>query len=248
MKTIASALWYLDPHHDRLKDRSCEITGCFAKFKDYNNWKRKKEKKPQISFVELDRHVQALSGVLSQPWCHKAHFKRLQSELLSLDEVMKKYGNYLRKHSESMKLVHASPSPVRDVEDNILLEFHSSVSVRDPQYSQVQQKLMSLPLYTPVFVNDYAPIDRFVRKHWVDKLQVEFSIQMYRYCHGNCLGTMTFVWRVPTDSPEDPTSTAKAIADLNSKQKLYCTRQMRKDFLSKYRQLIKAPVCILRHL
>ena len=51
VKVIASALWYLDPHHAQFKDRSCEITGAFA---DYNNWKRKKEKRPQISFVELD--------------------------------------------------------------------------------------------------------------------------------------------------------------------------------------------------
>lgn len=77
---------------------------------------------------------------------------------------------------------------------------------------------------------------------------MEFSLQMYRYCHGNCIGTMTFVWRVPTNSPEDPTSAARAIADLNSKQKLYSTREMRKDFLSKYRQFVKAPVSILRHL
>lgn len=80
------------------------------------------------------------------------------------------HGNYLQKHNDSMKLVHASLSPVCDVEDNILLEFRSSVSVCDPKYSQIQQKLLSLPIYTPVFVNDYAPTDQFVRKHWVDKL------------------------------------------------------------------------------
>ena len=43
--TIASVLWYLDPHHPQFKDYSCEITGAFAKFQDYNNWKRKKEEK-----------------------------------------------------------------------------------------------------------------------------------------------------------------------------------------------------------
>ena len=53
MKTIVSVLWYLDPHHPQFKDCSCEMTGAFAKFQDYNDWKRKKEKKPQISFVEL---------------------------------------------------------------------------------------------------------------------------------------------------------------------------------------------------
>jgi hypothetical protein len=59
---------------------------------------------------------------------------------------------------------------------------------------------------------------------------------------------MTFIWRVPSDSAEDHTSTARAIAVLNSKQQLFCTRQMRKDFISRYRQFVKAPVGILRHM
>ena len=89
---------------------------------------------------------------------------------------------------------------------------------------------------------------RYVRKHWLDKLQLEVPIQMYRFSHGNNLGTLNFVWRLPSDSPEDPSSTAKAIADLNKQQKLFCTRQMRKDFVSKYRQLVKAPIGILHHM
>ncbi len=79
-------------------------------------------------------------------------------------------------------------------------------------------------------MNDFSPLDRFVRKHWLDKLWLEFVMKMYRYCHGNSLGSMTLVWRLPTDSPENPTLTAKAITLLNSKQRLFCTRQMRKDF------------------
>ena len=161
VKTIASVLWYLDPHHPQFKDRSCEITGAFAKFQDYTNWKRKKEKKPQISYVELDRHVQSLSIILSQPWCHKPNFKYLNSELSSIVEVMRKYCNYLQKHNQSMKTAHSSPSPMREVEDNILMEICSSLSVCDPQYSDLQQKLISLPLYAPVFVNDCSPSDRY---------------------------------------------------------------------------------------
>lgn len=89
---------------------------------------------------------------------------------------------------------------------------------------------------------------RYVRKHWLDKLQLEFPIQIYRFTHGNSLGTMTFIWQLPSESPEDPTLTAKAITTLSSQQKLFCTRQMRKDFLTKYRQFVKAPVAVLRHL
>lgn len=83
-----------------------------------------------------------------------------------------------------------------------------------------------------------------MRKNWLDKLQL---VKMYRYSHGNSIGTMTFLWRIPTDSPEDPTVTAQAISSLNSRQKQYCTRQMRKHFLMKYGQFMKALTSVLRH-
>ena len=115
-------------------------------------------------------------------------------------------------------------------------------------YCQIQEKLSSLPLYQPVFVNDYSPSDRYVCKHWLNNLQLEFPVKMYRYSHGNSLGSMTFLWRLPSDSSEDSTSTAKAITCLNSKQKLYHTRQMRRDFLIQYSEFVKAPTCVLRHM
>ena len=89
---------------------------------------------------------------------------------------------------------------------------------------------------------------RYLRKHWLDKFQLEFPIQMNRFSHGNNLGTITFVWRLPSDSPEKSSSTAKAIANCNKQQKLFCTRHMRKDFVSKYRRFVKAPIGVLRHL
>lgn len=58
---------------------------------------KKEEKKPQISLVELNRHVQALSAILSQPWSYKVHLKKLTSQLVSLVEVMRKYCRYLQK-------------------------------------------------------------------------------------------------------------------------------------------------------
>jgi hypothetical protein len=64
-----------------------------------------------------------------------------------------------------------------------------------------------------VFVNDFSPTDRYLRRHWLDKLHLEFKVKMYRYSHGN-LESMTFFWRVPSDSAEEHTSTARAIAVL----------------------------------
>ena len=68
MKTLSNALWYSDSHHDTLRERGINIPEPFDKFHGYNDFKRKKEKKPRLSQKGLNHHVQALSNALSQPW------------------------------------------------------------------------------------------------------------------------------------------------------------------------------------
>ena len=247
VKTIVGALWYLDPHHERFSARSLAIPACFHKFKGYNDWKRKREKCPQLTQHDLDKHVQAISSLLSQPWSHMNQFKKLKTELVTLVDVMKQYLSYLKKHSDAMKEAHSSTSVLRSVEENILLEKRMSTLVCQSEYRLLQEMLLSLPAYHPVFVNDYSPPNRFERRHWLDRLQVELPIKMYRFFHGNSLGTLTFVWKLPSDGSEDPNATAQAIS-LNSKQKVYSTRQMHKDFIVKYNRFVKAPTSVLRHM
>ena len=145
-----------------------------------------------------------------------------------------------------MKIAHSSPLPMREVEENILVEIRSSLSLCDPQYLDLQQKFdivyTSFPewLFTlwQVFANRVIPIVntlpectmhiqihappppisyhiftfktiiilfyRYTRRHWLDKLQLEFPIQMYHFSYGNSLGTMTFVWCLTCDLAEDP--------------------------------------------
>ena len=179
VKVLCGALWYLDPHHGRFKDRSLPLPACFEKFQGYNDWKRKKEKCPQLSQADLDKHIQALSSLLSQPWSHKLYFKTLQSKLVQLVETMKHYLAYLKRHNEAMKVVHSSRSVARPVEENILLETRTPVSSVCEPYQQLQEKLSTFDLYQPLFINDFSPSDRYVRKHWLDNLQLEYPVKMY---------------------------------------------------------------------
>ena len=159
VKVLSKALWYLDPHHGQFRDRSLALPACFEKFQGYNDWKRKKERCPQLCQAELDRHIQALSTVLSQPWSHKPNFKTLQSKLVMLVETMKQYLGYLK-----------------PVEENILLEIRTPVSSVCEPYQQLQEKLSTFDLNQPVFLNHFSPSDRYARKHWLDNLQLECPI------------------------------------------------------------------------
>ena len=232
IKVIVAALWYLDPHHDRFEIIHWPFQLVLP------TWKGTMigdEKCPQLCQPDLDKHVQTLSSLLSQPWCYKPHVKPLQKELTALVEVMKQCLSYLQKHNQS----HASRLPY----DQSRIIFcwkpvHLCLCVI-PNISNCKINLHGRLCTIPVFVGDYSPLDRHVWKHWLNKLHQEFPVKMYWYCHANSLGTMTFIWQIPSNEPHNSTLTTQA---LNSRQKQYCTRQMWKDFSCNITNLLKLPL------
>ena len=103
-------------------------------------------------------------------------FKMLKSELVTLVDVMKQYLSYQKKHSDAMKEAHSSTFLLRSVEENILLENRMPTLLCQSEYHLLQEKLLLLPAYHPVFVTDYSPPDWFERRHWLDRHQVEVLI------------------------------------------------------------------------
>ena len=68
---ITAALWYLDAHH------SLHLPAEFAPLCGFNEWKKKKVKKPQMSAQSLDGHVQSLSHMLGLPCLGRAEYRKL---------------------------------------------------------------------------------------------------------------------------------------------------------------------------
>lgn len=59
---------------------------------------------------------------------------------------------------------------------------------------------------------------------------------LFRYPHGNYLGTFNFIWRAPdTEETNECYETLKAqmITCINDAIPIYCTRQMRKNVVEK---------------
>ena len=94
-KALSSALWYLDPHHDALCEWGIKLPAPFNKFQGYNDYKRKKERKPRLSQEGLSRHVQALSNFLSQAWFTRGRYMVLHGKVEEIVESMRKYEQYL---------------------------------------------------------------------------------------------------------------------------------------------------------
>ena len=58
---------------------------------------------------------------------------------------------------------------------------------------------------------------------------------MYRFMHGNNLGTLVFLWKTPKGG--EATQNAKLVTELNQRQKVYSTQEMRRDFIQRYTRL-----------
>jgi hypothetical protein len=72
------------------------------------------------------------------------------------------------------------------------------------------------------------------RYRYIKDLQIQFPVTLYRYYHGNYLGTLNYIWKVPIN-PEKRSETAQArvLATIQEKLPQYFTRQMRKNALGK---------------
>ena len=96
-------LWYLDPHHDKFTSRSIHIPEIFLAFRGYNDYKKKKEKEPQLSSESLKHHYDVLSGILMQPWIAQKRYDVIRKNVENLVEALHKYNSYLNSQCEKMK-------------------------------------------------------------------------------------------------------------------------------------------------
>ena len=91
---LTAALWYLDAHHNTLRECGLRIHKDVSHLHGFNDWQKKKSKKPQLSAQGLDGHIQSLSRLVSQPWLAKAKYSHLRALTESMWDVMFKYNMY----------------------------------------------------------------------------------------------------------------------------------------------------------
>ena len=89
---LTAALWYLDAHHDTLRERGLRIHKDLSHLHGFNDLKKKKIKKPQLS---VHGHIQSVSRLISQPWLAKAKYSHLRAIIESICDVTFNYKEYL---------------------------------------------------------------------------------------------------------------------------------------------------------
>ena len=84
-----------------------------------------------------------------------------------------------------MLKAHKRMSPVPTSE---LVSVRSIVTSSKPIKScclEVEETLMHMENYQPLFLNDLAPGDRYARRHWMDDISFQFPVILYKYPHSS---------------------------------------------------------------
>ena len=111
---VTDCLWYLDGHHQALKDRCMEVPSEFYRFQGYNKPEASKHRCRDIGNLEantLDAYSSSLNKLLLQPWFDLKGWRTMRTAVTLLAECMAKYAAYLKSKCESVQKHHASLEP-----------------------------------------------------------------------------------------------------------------------------------------
>ncbi|GBB95192.1 hypothetical protein RclHR1_24950001 [Rhizophagus clarus] len=164
--------------------------------------------------------------------------------------MVDQYANFLNKANERMHEIHHSGAPARDPSVNLeVYTIDASFDDIKEIYEELSSVVKSEDEYDFMDMEHYLPKDAIKQYDYIKNLQLNVPVTIYRYHQGNYLGTLNYIWKVPT-SPDDrdETKLAQTIASIQSLLPKYFTRQMRKNVLHKYSLVKTITPAILRVL
>ena len=118
-------LWYVDGHHHVFSERALSLPAFFSSFTQYNTPHLSKHRKRQTSNISADQLNEFsldLSSNLHSSFWEKPQWNRLKHHFLQLSESLCSYSVYLSKKAKRMNLYHRSPTPVREMSENLKMK------------------------------------------------------------------------------------------------------------------------------
>ncbi|GBB99535.1 hypothetical protein RclHR1_03550015 [Rhizophagus clarus] len=247
IKALADLLWYVDPHHEKLKLRCCVIPEIFLSLSQYKIkssynlfYYAGKHKKEQLKREKLEDHLKAIEHFVTQPWAGQEYWKSFISNVFELCHNIRKYVSYLESVNNEMITNHSRSKLTRNLLDNITFEIRYKQKNFNLKFKAISDLLQNSDFYELHLLDNYLPQDKKARYEFINELQVNCTFTLYRYYHGNYLGTLNFIWKIPDlISEQDKSQEAQMLTLANEMIPSYFTRQMRKNATEKYSLIAK---------
>lgn len=165
--TLRDILWYIDGYHSVFAERSIPVPKLFQQYIKYNIpeiSKHRKRRTGNISSDHLNGFVQDLCTVLCHDYWDRPNWFEIKPSIAELSESLAGYIEYLSMKNKRAKINHRSPTPVRDLGDNLKLKFLPVSNEVEPMLKPIDDVLSVKPVYAHFSIADFLPSDS-VKKH-----------------------------------------------------------------------------------
>lgn len=161
VRALVDTLWAIDGLHSVLASRNVMIPSIFHPFTGYNLPQMSKHRKRTIenlSSTQLRICADSLFGCLQGGYWEQSGWRNLKPAVEELARGLSKYANYLCSQVKTMRLVHMSEKPVRQVADNLhICSLPISETVSSKLLS-LQSTLQEKELYNYVVLETLIPV------------------------------------------------------------------------------------------
>lgn len=186
-----------------------------------------------------------MAGLLLLPSTSRS--SKLAADIEEPSVCLRSYSLYLDAHADRQHKVQTSPEPLRDPSVGSLAQVIVRSKLTEP-YADLQARLDAVSLYEAVFVNEYAPADRYLRRTYIRKVSLDVDVFMNRMAYGNSVGTLTFVWKIDQSLSDHQEQNAHVLLKVTEKLPKYRTRDMKKTFLQRYTHVSNCPTMVMRNI
>ncbi len=201
--TLCDILWYIDGYHSVFAERSIPVPKLFQQHIKYNIpeiSKHRKRRTGNISSDHLNGFVQDLCTVLRHDYWDRPNWFEIKPSITELSESLAGYIEYLSMKSKRAKINHRSPTPVRDLGDNLKLKFLPVSDEVEPMLKPIDDVLSVKPVYAHFSIADFLPSDSVKKHRFIFTLEstgLSFSSILLIYSPGGNICNLHFLWRVP---------------------------------------------------
>ena len=95
----------------------------------------------------------------------------------------------------------------------------------------------------------HAPLNTRLRYVYLREIALPFNVELYSYHHGNYLGTLWYIWRIPCDPIKyDPAKTKQMTTLVELTIPEYHTREMWKQFCERFGLVVNTKPVVLTEM
>jgi hypothetical protein len=188
IERLTKAIWYIDPHLEKLRSRGCHLPSLFNSLPVYQQngvyneyYQRMKKKKPQLTRLELFQLANSIELSLAEPWASKNSWQEVVLNVFEFTSMMKKYFDHLETTNNNMKTLHESENPAREPSSNCNIHLIPKCNEEiDSRYDILDFDLANREVFDFVDLNLYVSNDPIKKYNFIRDIQLSVPTGLYR--------------------------------------------------------------------